>query len=286
MEALNSNFRYVGIGQAVRDKSEDSYELEVTMVEAMPSLEGDYNEKEKINLEYQDIKGNTTNLNVDKSKSVTAKWIGLYNSNRLTAPDVVIGEMVHLFQEGGNDEYFWASTGINMRKKEKVIYYFSNKNQSDVNAAKGEEGYYLMVDTKNKELVLHTANTDGEASAYDIVINTEEGKVTLVDFQGNYFELLSPEGKLNIRINQDITISHDNNMNITTGNDHTETVGANRTVDISAEDKESIGGNQSGQVSGNKTTQVGGAYNLSAGGTSNCKSGGTMTMSAPLIQLN
>ena len=41
MEALNSNFRYVGIGQAVKDKPEDSYELEVTMVEAMPSLEGD-----------------------------------------------------------------------------------------------------------------------------------------------------------------------------------------------------------------------------------------------------
>lgn len=286
MEALNSNFRYVGIGQAVKDKVEDSFDLEITMVESMPSLEGDYNEKEKINLEYTDVKGNTTNVNLDKGKSVTAKWIGLYNSNRITAPDVVIGEMVHLFQQGGNDEYFWSSIGTNMRKKEKVIYYFSNKDASAVNAAKGEEGYYLMVDTKNKELVLHTSNNDGEASAYDVVINTEEGKVTLVDFQGNYFELISPEGKLNIRINQDITISHDNNMNIKTGNDHTETIGSNRTVDISAEDKESIGGNQSGQVSGNKTTQVGGAYNLSAGGTSNCKSGGTMTMSAPLIQLN
>jgi hypothetical protein len=262
MEALNSNFRYVGIGQAVKDKPEDSYDLEITMVEAMPSLEGDYNEKEKINLEYQDIKGNTTNLSLDKSKSVTAKWIGLYNSNRLTAPDVVIGEMVHLFQQGGNDEYFWASTGINMRKKEKVIYYFSNKNQSDVNIAKGEEGYYFMVDTKNKELVLHTANNDGEASAYDLVINTEEGKVTLVDVQGNYFELLSPEGKLNVRINQDITISHDNNLTMDTG--------ANR--------KHTIGGNSDTTVGGSST------YNTS-GSTTNT-TGGTYTIQGSVVQIN
>lgn len=246
MDSFSTNFKYVGIAQAVKDKVEDSYELEVTMTEAMPSLEGDYNEKEKVSLEYKDTKGNTTNLQLDKGKSVTAKWLGLYNSNRLTAPDVVIGEMVHLFQYGGNDEYFWCSTGINMRKKEKVIYYFSNKNQSDVNAAKGDEGYYFLVDTKNKELVLHTANNDGEASAYDLVINTEEGIVTLVDVQGNYFELRSPEGKLNVHINQDITITHNNNMSVTTG------------------------GNRDVHTSGNTTETAGGVF----------------TIKAPLVQIN
>ena len=133
-----------------------------------------------------------------------------------------------------------------MRKKEKVIYYFSNKNQSDVNAAKGDEGYYFLVDTKNKELVLHTANNDGEASAYDLVINTEEGIVTLVDVQGNYFELRSPEGKLNVHINQDITITHNNNMSVTTG------------------------GNRDVHTSGNTTETAGGVF----------------TIKAPLVQIN
>lgn len=286
MDSLNTNYKMVGMGQVVKDKLEDGYSIEVTMVESMPTLEGDYNEKEKKSLNNVNMSGKTTSLQVEKGKSVTAKWLNLYNSNRITAPDVTIGEMVHLFQYAGNDEYYWASISTNIRKREKVIYGFSNKDDAKPNQPSGEEQYYMLVDTRNKEVVFHTANNDGEASWYDLIFNTADGIVTLVDQQGNYTELKSVDGILNIRINNDIVINHDRDLTITTGQNYTHKIGSNRTAEIGAEDKETIGGNQTGNVSGNKTTQVGGAYNLSASGTSTCKSGGTMTMNAPLIKLN
>lgn len=267
---LETNFRCLGKAIVTKDKEEDAYEVEVHLVEAMPSLEGDYNEVENKNFSYVDANNQTVSVQKDKSKTITAKWIGLYNSNRISAPDVVIGEMVYIFQEGGNDEYFWASTSMNMRKKEKVIYSFANKNDSMVNEESGDKQYYLVVDTKNKEIVLHTDSSDGEQSHYDFVLNTGDGIFTILDKQGNYQELKSVDGILTIRINNDININHDNDLNITTGNNTTISTGGNH--------KETIGGNQSISTSGNTS--------ISTSGNTNENTGGTHTIKASVIQLN
>lgn len=214
---LETNFRCLGKAIVTKDKEEDAYEVEVHLVEAMPSLEGDYNEVENKNFSYVDANNQTVSVQKDKSKTITAKWIGLYNSNRISAPDVVIGEMVYIFQEGGNDEYFWASTSMNMRKKEKVIYSYANKNDSMVNEESGDKQYYLVVDTKNKEIVLHTDSSDGEYTTYDIVINTKDGKVAIKDGKNNYIELDSSNDTYTLNMNNNylgvVTNNYDINCN-------------------------------------------------------------------------
>lgn len=203
---MESRFKHIGNGIVTLDKEEDSYFIEVHLVEQFPSMDGDYNEKEKVVNTFVDSQEVTHTITTEKSKTITCRWLGIHNSNRISAPDVVIGEMVHIFQEGGNDEYFWASTSTNMRKKEKVIYSYANKDSSKPNEDTGEEQYYFMVDTRNKEIVLHTANNDNEKSFYDFVLNTKDAKFSIKDEQGNYYHLesVANDGTFSISINDKI----------------------------------------------------------------------------------
>lgn len=200
MLEATSKFKLIGVGIVSKDKEEDSYFIEVHPVESNPSQEGDYNKPDEISIENQDIHGENVNLKIKKSKTITCKWIGIYNSNRLTAPDVVIGEMVYIYQYGGSDEYYWSSYTLNLRKKEKVVYYYSNKNESKPNEPSGEEGYYFGVDTKNKSVFLHTAATDGELTTYDMTINTQDGIATFEDGRGNYIQLDSSKDTYNMHL--------------------------------------------------------------------------------------
>lgn len=204
---MDSKFRLVGVGIATKDKEEDSYILEVHPVEHYPTLEGDYNLPDVLVANNQDIHGEFSTTAGMRSKTITCKWLNMYNSNRMSAPDVVIGEMVYIWQFGGSDEYYWTSYTLNMRKKEKVLYTYSNKTESLVNEKDtGDQMYYFLVDTKNKELVLHTANNDGEQTTYDVVMATDRGTTTFEDMQGNYMHLESVknEGTLTQNVNDKI----------------------------------------------------------------------------------
>lgn len=180
--------------------------LEVHPVENMPSMEGDFIRLIKISYQGQDTSGSHTSFSTERSKTITCKWIDLYNSNRSSAPDVVIGEKVHLWQMAGEDIYYWTSISVEMRKLEKVIYMYANKRESKPNDDNGEEAYYFLVDTRNKELVLHTANNDGEKSLYDFILNTLEGEFTIRDLQGNYVHLESTlvNGRLSFNVNDKV----------------------------------------------------------------------------------
>lgn len=204
--SMNTRFKCVGVGIATKDKEEDSVYLEVHPVENMPSMEGDFNQPDKISYQGQDTSGSHTSFSTERSKTITCKWIDLYNSNRSSAPDVVIGEKVHLWQMAGEDIYYWTSISVEMRKLEKVIYMYANKRESKPNDDNGEEAYYFLVDTRNKELVLHTANNDGEKSLYDFILNTLEGEFTIRDLQGNYVHLESTlvNGRLSFNVNDKV----------------------------------------------------------------------------------
>lgn len=286
-EKLQSGFHLVGVGNVVEDKKflgskiddpgkkdisreQNSYEIEVVLIETTPTMEGDLTAKEDKNVTTTDINGSIQNTSLKKGKSITARWMDLYNSNRRSAPDVVAGEKVHIFQQGGNDEYFWASISNNLRKNEKVVYGWANRdknsNQDDYDV--GEHQYYFLVDTtkEGKEVVFHTSDTDGEATTYDISLNTKQGIMTIIDKQKNFIELKSVDGILTIRINNDIIIDHDRNMNITTGKDHTEKVGGNYTLTVSGNTTIRTSGNTSIQTSGNTDIRTSGATYVTSGG--------------------
>lgn len=205
METQNqAGYTLIGTATVARDKLEDTVWIDVFPIEQLPTLSGDYNEKENIKVLNEDASKSNINKTVERSKTIKAKWLNLYNSNRESAPDVVAGEKVHIFQAGGEDIYYWASYATSLRKREKVLFSFSNKEGSNPNGENGLEEYYFLVDTRNKEIILHTADNDGEASLYDFILNTKLGEYTVRDLQGNYFHLESVMGRFSTHINETI----------------------------------------------------------------------------------
>jgi len=278
----NKGYVQVGIGTVAKDKPEDTVWIDVYLVEVMPVADGDVNAKQKINVTNEDSSKSNVTKNVSKSMTIRAKWLPLHNSNRASAPDVVSGERVQIWQDSGNsDIYYWTSMALSQRKKEKVIFTFSNKHEVRTNEASpalGEDLYYLQVDTRNQMIHLHTADNEGEKSRYDFIINTKEGIVTFEDVQGNFFKLESVDGILTAHINNDVIISHDRDMKITTGKSHTESIGSFRKTDIKENCDTTIGGDMTKKVSGNITQE--------AGSTATYKSGGVTIIKGSLVQIN
>lgn len=200
---METNFKCIGMGIATKDKEEDSVFLEVHPVENMPSMEGDYNEPDKLIYQGADASESYTTFKIERSKTIRCRWLNLHNSNRATAPDVVIGEKVLLWQMAGEDIYYWTSLGIELRKREKAIYLWSNKESSKPNEDNGEEAYYAMVDTRNKEVILHTADNDGEFTTYDATIDTDGGVVTFEDGKGNFLQIDSTKDKYTLHMHKD-----------------------------------------------------------------------------------
>lgn len=200
---METKFKCIGMGIVTKDKPEDSMWVEVHPVENMPSMEGDYNQPDKLKYQGADSQEQHVSFNIDRSKTMTCRWMDLYNSNRGSAPDVVIGEKVLLWQVAGDDTYYWTSIGIEMRKREKVLTLYSNKNESAPNDDNGEKAYYTLVDTRNKEIVVHTADNDGEYTPYDLVMNTEDGVVTFEDGKGNFLMIESQADKYTLNMLKD-----------------------------------------------------------------------------------
>lgn len=207
-----SGYTLIGTATVANDKQEDTVWIDVFPIEKLPSVSGDYNEVEEIKVINKDASESNVNKTVSRGKTIKAKWLNLYNSNRESAPDVVAGEKVHIFQAAGEDIYYWASYATSMRKREKVLFSFSNKEGSNPNGENGLEEYYFLVDTRNKEIILHTVDNDGEASLYDFILNTKLGEYTIRDLQGNYFHLESVTGRWSIHVNETIQIDTKNTI--------------------------------------------------------------------------
>lgn len=199
---------YYGLCYVVNDKPEDSYEIDVMLVSIMPDVKGTLNADDDSSVTTQDSKGNYTSTAVTSSNNITATWLPDGEQNRLSAPDVCKGDIVEVYTVNDTDEYYWKVYAHNasLRKREKVLYWFSNKagnGGSDIEA----NGYYLLIDTRNKVLHLHTANNDGEATSYDIMLDTGNGILTVKDTSGNDIQLDSVAGDLTATIVNSVTIN-------------------------------------------------------------------------------
>ena len=203
---MEKSKKFYGLGYVVADKAEDSYEIEVYPVEVIPTAEGDLNQKDSSSLTIQDSQGNNVSVKYDKSNSIPCTWYPNGEQNRITAPDVCKGDIVEIYTFGETDEYFWCVYSHNqaLRKREKVLYYFSNKAGTGGDST---QGYFLLIDTINKTVHFHTANNDGEACGYDLLFNTKEGQMAISDTLNNTIVLDSVNGQLNITTNEKIILN-------------------------------------------------------------------------------
>ena len=203
---MEKSKKFFGLGYVVNDKVEDSYEIEVYPIEVIPTADGDLSKTESNSVTIQDSEGNNVAAKYDKSSTIPCTWYPNGEQNRITAPDVCKGDIVEIYTFGETEEYFWCVYSHNqaLRKREKVLYFFSNKAGVGGDSS---QGYFLLVDTINKTVHFHTANNDGEACGYDLLFNTKEGQLSISDTLNNSIILESVDSKLTVTTNEKIIIN-------------------------------------------------------------------------------
>jgi len=198
------------LAYVAEDLVEDSQYIKAIPIEVLSDVTGNIGLSKKEKIKSVNINGENVNVVVDKIHTLTAKWINLNEPNRLTAPNVHKGETIMLWKYAG-DRYFWTTfyNELDLRKREKATYIYSNKNDiKDSSLLK--QAYYWTIDTINKFVRLHTDDKDGEVTTYDLELNTKDGVLIIVDGLGNEIKLTSDLGLLTISTNVAVVVNTTN----------------------------------------------------------------------------
>ena len=191
-----SKFTLYSLGIVAKDKPTSTDTITVMPIEHINDTVGDVNDT-------SDYESNSVNHKQVPSKSkavskntITANWISLGSSNRISSPDVIAGETVLIYTYADTNEYYWTTylREPSIRRLEKVLYGYSNLSSGARSENFGRDtSYWLEVDTMNKYVKLHTSDNDGEFTTYDIRINTKEGSLDIKDGVGNSIVMDSAE---------------------------------------------------------------------------------------------
>lgn len=213
---MATKLRFWSLGVAVADKTTDTWEIEVYPIEILPNAEGTLTEAEKLNVTIKDMQGKSVSVSIDKSYTITAEWLPFGHHNRATAPDICRGETVILFRYGGEDKFYWMTMygEFDLRKKESVMYFFSNKQGVVSEEELPQQGYYLLADTINKKMELHTADNDGEAAQFDLTVDTAAGTITFKDAVDNSVTFDSANNTYTINFQKEVNINSTDKMNL------------------------------------------------------------------------
>lgn len=200
---------YYGLCYVVEDKPEDSFDIKVMLVSLIPDTKGKLSRNDKVIMNEVDINGLHKSIVSTSSDHITATWLPDGEQNRISAPDVCKGDIVEVYTVNDTHEYYWKVYAHNqsLRKREKVLYWFSNKGSV---GGTSKDAYFLLVDTRNKVVLLHTSDNDGEACAFDLLLDTKQGKAILKDNMEDTIMLDAPAGKLSAFIREDIHLKTKN----------------------------------------------------------------------------
>lgn len=238
---MASKLRIYSLGIVTADKEASSWEIEAYPIEVLPTVSGDFSETEKIESTATNMVGEKVSISLEKSSTITAEWLPLGNYNRVSAPDVCRGETVVLFRYAGEDKFYWIPlySEVDLRKRETVMYFFSNKDKAvDNRDDLQKNGYYLLADTVGKRFQLHTSDNDEEAAAYDIIVDTNEGKITIQDNVENSVVFDSVNKTYTITFGE--KIEYISNKEMVLNAEETIDVTAQNTITITSNDKLSV----------------------------------------------
>jgi acetolactate synthase small subunit len=174
----NSNLKLYSLGIVVEDKLVNSDYIVVSPMEQLSTIDGKLSDTSKIKTQ----KGQK----VIKRNTILAKWIQNGQTNRATSPNVYKNETVRLYRYADTDKYYWDTVFFEpkIRRLEEVTYSYSNLKEPLVEYGPNTS-YYYTVSTLNQFIHLHTSTNNGEASGYDILINTKSGEISIKDTNGN-----------------------------------------------------------------------------------------------------
>ena len=141
----NDDKKFFGLCIVVEDKVEDKYEIKVLPVSYVPDMKSEINKNTNGMLNLVDSNNFHTAITSTSSDHIEATWLPNGEQNRISAPDVCKGDIVEVYKVHGVDEYYWQVFAHNqgLRKKEKVLIWFSNK--STIGPNREADSYYLLV---------------------------------------------------------------------------------------------------------------------------------------------
>jgi len=165
MSDQSSNFSFYSIGIVVKDIVPGQDTITVSPIEHLNVQKDQPLDSSSVtnqgNLD-SPINSNSFNTEIKSSGNITAKWINLGGSNRITAPDVYKGETVIIYKYENVDEYYWSTVfrEPTLRKQETVVTAYSNE-KAPMKEFNPDSSYWTMFDTRGKKVQLHTSKMMG-----------------------------------------------------------------------------------------------------------------------------
>ena len=185
---INNVVHRIGEGVVVKDKDPDSAELRISPTEHVTDITTDLNKfKDKKTNTYQDAAGKDVKLSTDRKSYITATWTPLFSPNRVTAPDLVMGERVDIWQVGRTDKYYWTvSRGTDdLRNLEEIIYIISNK--TDHKETLDESNTIkIVISSKDQRLYIHTPKNRKEPTEMLLDFDYGKGRIRMTNTADKY----------------------------------------------------------------------------------------------------
>jgi hypothetical protein len=205
---MEKGFHTYGIGIVARDKELNTNVIYVYLTDKLFNTTGNISTIEESVITNKSSNNLVETMKLEKRTTITARWLGLGQANRLSAPDVRVGERVEIYRYGNNDDFYWEVFGNNstIRGKETVTLAFKNTDKFNIPISV-DNSYFITISTKDKNIQLHTSSNDGELTTYDIELDTKNGEFTLIDGRGNFFNLNSAKDTFNIKSNEEINLT-------------------------------------------------------------------------------
>ena len=234
---MASKLSLYSLGIVTKDKEDGSWDIEAFPIEVVPNATGDMVEPEEITVDIKDASENNINVSIKRSTTITATWLSFGDYNRATAPNICRGETVLLLRYAAEDKFYWINlfSEFDLRKKESVVHFYSNKDKVVEGEENQKKGYYTLIDTKNKKLAIHTDNEDGEKSQFDLMIDTAEGIITVVDAEENGIIFDGPNKTYTLNMKAKVMVNADEKIQHTSKEDYK--VESEKTVNITSKDK-------------------------------------------------
>lgn len=189
------------IGTAGANISFGERELEVIPLEESSNLDGEVNDMMgEITSSGTDKDGSTYATSVKVANTVKALYLPL-DAHRPYPSLIRRGEKVLLFRLGDTDKYYWTEMGLDDTTRRKDIYtiLIPNSPTEGENSKTYKTAYYIEANTVDKHITIQTNKNDGEEFAYGIQINSGGSTVTIMDDDGQWFQLDSKAKKISMQ---------------------------------------------------------------------------------------
>ena len=183
-----SQLHLYSLGTVVANKPLDSNTIEVSLDEHAAFVSGELTDQVYgYGTSGQTSQGQAYQDNVTQTISIPADWIPMMAGNRTSAPDVRRGERVQIWRYADTDKYYWTEHTDRKRALETATYAWNASPSDDADAPHPDTHYMLQVSSHQKLISLFTSQANGEATKYQISIDTGNGAINIVDGDGNTF---------------------------------------------------------------------------------------------------